>query len=65
MRIEENMNDFKIPENTYDENMMMRTEENMNNSKIPENTYDENMELFNHYKIPEMISLYKNEENRA
>ena len=43
----------------------MRIEENMNNSKIPENTYDENMELFNHYKIPEMISLHKNEENRA
>ena len=45
MRIEENMNDFKIPENTYDENMMMRIEENMNNFKIPENTYDENTEL--------------------
>ena len=33
MRIEENMNDFKIPENTYDENMMMRIEENVINLK--------------------------------
>ena len=43
----------------------MRIEENMNNLKIPENNYDENMEIFIHYKIPEMISLYKNGENRA
>ena len=45
MRIEENVNNFKIPENTYDENMMMRIEENMNDFKIPENIYDENTEL--------------------